>query len=147
MTIRIMNMADYEAVYTLWTSTPGMGLNDVDDSKAGIERFLSRNPHTCFIAEEPNGIAGVILAGHDGRRGYIYHTAVALEKRKRGIGSALVEHVCEAMKKEGITKVALVVFTKNTSGSDFWEKHGFIKRDDLQYRNKALQALVRMDIE
>ncbi len=147
MTIRLMEAADYEAVYALWTSTPGMGLNDVDDSKAGIAKFLSRNPHTCFIAEEPNGIAGVILAGHDGRRGYIYHTAVAVEQRKQGIGSALVERVCQAMKDEGITKVALVVFTKNTSGSAFWEKCGFTKRDDLQYRNKALQALVRMDTE
>ncbi len=74
--IRLMRPADYDAVHALWLRTPGMGLNDVDDSREGIAKFLARNPATCFVAEEDGQIAGVILTGHDGRRGYIYHTAV-----------------------------------------------------------------------
>lgn len=48
-----------------------MGLNNLDDSKDGIEKFLKRNPDTCFAAEEDGKIVGVIMAGNDGRRGYI----------------------------------------------------------------------------
>jgi len=76
MTIRIMTIDDYDRVYALWLSCRGMGLNDIDDSKEGVARFLRRNPSTVFVAEEGNRIVGVIMAGHDGRRGYIHHTAV-----------------------------------------------------------------------
>ena len=72
MNIRLMTIDDYEQVYELWMSCAGMGLNNLDDSKEGIEKFLRRNPDTCFIADVENVIAGVIIVGNDGRRGYIY---------------------------------------------------------------------------
>lgn len=50
-------------------STPGMGLNTVDDSRTGIARFLARNPDTCFAAVDDGRIVGAILAGNDGWRG------------------------------------------------------------------------------
>jgi sulfatase maturation enzyme AslB (radical SAM superfamily) len=51
MTVRQMTIDDYESVYSLWTSTPGMGMRSLDDSREGIERFLARNPATCFVAK------------------------------------------------------------------------------------------------
>ena len=51
MNIRIMTANDYDAVYALWMSCTGMGLNTIDDSKEGITKFLIRNPETCFVAE------------------------------------------------------------------------------------------------
>lgn len=89
MQIRTMQMEDYDAVFALWKSCSGMGLNDVDDSRSGIERFLQRNPETCLVAVEETAIIGAILVGSDGRRAYIYHTAVAPERQKQGIGSQL----------------------------------------------------------
>ncbi len=145
MKIRAMTIADYDAVYQLWLSCAGMGLNDLDDSKDGIERFLNRNPDTCFVAEIEDGIIGVIITGNDGRRGYIYHTAVQPTYRKQGIASALVQTAVDALKKCGIHKVALVVFERNSNGNAFWEKVGFTIRDDLIYRNKALTEMVRID--
>lgn len=144
MNIRVMTVADYDAVYALWLSCEGMGLNDVDDSREGIARYLARNPDTCFVAED-GGVVGVILAGHDGRRGYIYHTAVHPDARGWGIGSALVQRALAALKDCGISKVALVAFSRNEGGNAFWEKQGFKLREDLSYRNLALQDMVRID--
>jgi ribosomal protein S18 acetylase RimI-like enzyme len=140
-------MSDYDGVYELWTNTPGMGLNNLDDSRAGIEKYLNRNPRTCFVAEDDNaGIVGVILCGNDGRRGYIHHTAVKTTERKRGIGTSLVNAAMDALQNEGITKAALVVFADNELGDGFWERLGFTVREDLNYRNKTLDGrLVRMD--
>ena len=126
MQIRTMQMEDYDAVFALWKSCSGMGLNDVDDSRSGIERFLQRNPETCLVAVEETAVIGAILVGSDGRRAYIYHTAVAPERQKQGIGSQLV-------------------FSRNQSGNAFWEKQGFSVREDLTYRNLALQEMTRMD--
>ena len=145
MNIRLMTTDDYGAVYALWLSCKGMGLNNIDDSEAGIEKYLLRNPDTCFVAEENNIIVGVILAGNDGRRGYIHHTAVNPEYRGRGIGSALVEHALKALKQCGISKVALVAFARNEIGNAFWERMGFTLREDLVYRNKSLTELTRID--
>lgn len=144
-TIRVMEIGDYDAVYDMWIHTPGMGLNTTDDSCGGVEKFLRRNPHTCFVAEADRRIVGVILSGHDGRRGYIYHTAVRPEYRRQGIARALVEHAMQALEKEGIQKTALVVFARNEAGNAFWEKLGFTGRDDLVYRNKNIHPLTRLD--
>ena len=145
MDIRKMTIDDYEQVYALWLSCKGMGLNDLDDSREGIERFLKRNPGTCFVAEDNDGIIGVIIAGNDGRRGYIYHTSVSPERRHEGIATALVDTALSALKAEGINKVALVVFERNEAGNGFWEKQSFTERNDLVYRNKALADMIRTD--
>ena len=145
MNIHPMTVADYDRVYALWMSCRNMGFNDLDDSREGIERFLNRNPATCFVAEGESGLMGVILAGQDGRRGYIYHMCVGEGCRRRGVGTALVERCLVALKREGINKVALLVFKYNDAGNAFWERQGFALREDLNYRNRELAKLVRMD--
>lgn len=147
MIIDKFTITDYKEVYNLWINTPGMGLNNIDDSEEGIKKYLERNPNTCFVAKENNKILGVILAGHDGRRGYIHHTAVDTNYRKQGIGKSLVAKAIEALKEEGIQKVAFVVFKKNQTGNIFWDKLGFKEREDLVYRNKVIseKELNRID--
>ena len=145
MEIRKMHISDYKSVYNLWLSCKGMGLNDVDDSEKGISKFLERNPETCFVAVDNDEIIGVILCGNDGRRGYIYHTAVKPSERNKGIGTKLVDRAMKAFENIGITKVALVVFEKNETGNTFWEKKGFMSRKDLVYRNKQITEMVRID--
>ena len=142
--IRPMTMDDYDAAYALWLRC-GNGLNNVDDSREGIARYLRRNPTTSFVAAENGMLAGVILCGHDGRRGYIQHACVAPEYRRRGIGGRLVKRAIDALRAEQITKVALVAFKKNAGGNAFWEQQGFSLREDLNYRNLALVELIRFD--
>lgn len=138
MEIRMMAISDYEKVYELWTNTAGMGMRSLDDSKEGIAKFLKRNPTTNFVAIIDDTIIGIILSGHDGRRGYIYHTAVDIKYRENGIGKSLVNKALEALEKEGINKVALVVFKNNDIGNAFWNEIGFEERVDLNYRNKSI---------
>lgn len=145
MKIRVMDISDYEKVYALWMSCKNMGFNNLDDSKEGIEKFLKRNPGTSFVAVEDDAVVGIVLAGHDGRRGYIYHMSVAENCRKQGIGTQLITQCEEALKKEGINKAALLVFNRNEVGNAFWEKQGFSAREDVAYRNKALTEIIRID--
>lgn len=143
--IRTMTVSDYDAVYDMWINTSGMGLNDLDDSREGIEKFLKRNPETCFAAVENGRVIGAIMCGHDGRRGYIYHTSVREEYRGRGIGTTLANSAMAALESEGINKAALVVFARNEKGNAFWERLGFTQRSDIIYRNREPKELVRFD--
>ena len=139
MKIRKMETTDYDKVYLFWLSIPGMGLNNSDDNRENIEKYLLRNPTTNFIAEDDFGeIIGAILCGHDGRRGHISHTAVKPTERKQGIGAALVKAALDALRVEGISKVTLTTFTKNEVGNAFWEGQGFITSEDIIYRSKVI---------
>jgi ribosomal protein S18 acetylase RimI-like enzyme len=138
MNIREMTMADYDAVFQLWFGTEGVGLRRLDDSPIGIAKFLDRNPNTNFVAEIDHKIIGIALSGHDGRRGYLYHMAVRTDYRRQGIGKALLQAICTAMKNEGINKLALLVFSKNQIGNDFWQSQGWRHRTDLNYCDLSL---------
>ncbi len=145
MTIRTMTIEDYDQVWALWMSSKNMGFNNVDDSREGIEKYLRRNPDTSFVALEGDEVIGVILGGHDGRRGFIHHACVAERCRGRGVGTALLNRCLEALEAEGIHKAALLVFRRNEIGNAFWEKNGFTVREDVAYRNRALSELIRID--
>ena len=114
--LRRMSIEDYEQVYVLWLSCKGMGLNNVDDSRAGIARYLARNPNTCFLAEEEGRVLGAILAGHDGRRGFIYHACVSPDARGRGIGTKMAEAVLDALREEGIPGTDIQELSMGMSG-------------------------------
>lgn len=135
--IRVMKIADFDGICEVWKKHKGT--NPVDDSAEGFAKYIRRNPTTSFVAEDNGKIVGTILAGHDGRRGLFHHVSVLPEYQKQGIGKMLVDNAMDALEKEGITKVLLVVFKDNDNGNAFWEHIGFTKRDDLFYRNKYVK--------
>jgi ribosomal protein S18 acetylase RimI-like enzyme len=145
-TTKIVTIDDYDAIYELWISTEQSkrALNPVDDSREGIERYLKRNPNTCFLALSKDGsgdapeVVGVILTGHDGRRAIIHHLCVHPAYRHQGIASQLVKEAEAALKKEGISKIFGLVFKDNEPANAFWENQGYTLRTNLNYRNKSL---------
>ena len=145
--IRHVTIDDYERIYGLWNSTAQSrrALNPVDDSREGIDRYLKRNPATCFLAypeEDPRQVIGVILTGHDGRRAVIHHMCVHPEYRRQGIARMLLQKAEEALRAEGITKIFGLVFKDNEEANRFWESQGYTLRTNLNYRNKSLNQAV-----
>ena len=143
-TTRQVTIDDYDQLFELWNSTEQSrrALNPVDDSREGIERYLKRNPNTCFAAVKDGRIIGVILTGHDGRRGIIHHMCVHPDHRRKGIASHLVSLAEEALQKEGIQKVFGLVFKDNDPANAFWEQQGYTLRTNLNYRNKSMNKLI-----
>ena len=117
--IESIKLDDYDKLYELWMSCSGMGLNSVDDSREGIARFLKRNPDTCFKVIKDNMIVGAILIGTDGRRAYIYHTAVHPDYRRKNIAKDMVQYACDVLRNMKISKVALVAFASNVVANVF----------------------------
>ena len=143
-TTRLITIDDYDAIFELWNSTEQSrrALNPVDDSRDGINQYLKRNPNTCFAVIVDERIVGVILSGHDGRRGIIHHLCVHPDYRRMGIASHLVAQAEEALKHEGIQKVFGLVFKDNDAANMFWETQGYMVRTNLNYRNKSMNRLV-----
>lgn len=135
--IRTMRINDYSGALKLWQSLPGIGLSGAD-KKEQIQVFLEKNPGNCFVAVEKNEIIGTILGGSDGRRGYLYHLAVNQQQQKQGLGKKLVEECLASLKVLGIQKCHIFVISDNLEGMDFWEKVGWVKRDDILIMSKDL---------
>ena len=136
--IRTMTIEDYEEVALLWEKIKGFAIRSLDDSREGIDRFLKRNPTTSVVATEDGKIVGAILCGHDGRRGCMYHVCVDPEHRRRRIGTQMVVFAMEALRREQISKVSLIAFTKNDIGNAFWNRIGWTRREDLNYYDFVL---------
>lgn len=136
--IRKMALSDYETAIALWRSLPGIGLDKESDSPCGIAALLRRNPGLSLVACEKNVLVGTVLVGHDGRRGFLYHLAVAPTHRKLGIGEALVSRALDSLSKMHIPKCSIFLIRSNSAGLAFWEHIGWSLRDDLRVLQKTL---------
>jgi len=136
-TVRPMTIADYDAVLQLWQATEGVGLNESDD-RNGIAFFLARNPGLSRVAVDGIRVVGAVLCGHDGRRGYLHHLAVAPAHRRGGLGRQLVTACLADLKRQGIAKCNLFLFADNAAGETFWKHLGWMKRRDLNMMQMSL---------
>ena len=142
--IRVVTIDDYDAIFELWNASEQSrrALNPVDDTREGIDRYLKRNPNTCFAAVMDGKIIGVILTGHDGRRAIVHHMCVHPDYRRMGIAGRLVSEAEEALKAEGIQKIFGLVFKDNDTANNFWESQGYSLRTNINYRNKSLNERI-----
>ena len=144
MEYRIATIDDYDGIYALWNQTEETrrAMNPVDDSRDGFVRYMKRNPETCFVSLKNERIVGVILAGHDGRRGIIHHLCVHPDFRRVGIAAKLLHLAEEALKKEGIYKIFELVFKDNEAANAFWEEQGYSLRTNINYRNRSMDPAI-----
>jgi ribosomal protein S18 acetylase RimI-like enzyme len=116
---------DYAAVRALWeASGPGVHLG-MSDTPEEIAKKLTRDPDLFLVAEDENRIVGAVLGGFDGRRGMVYHLAVAAAQRQRGLGSALMAELESRLKAKGCRKYYLLVTYDNTDVVDFYRRLGW----------------------
>jgi ribosomal protein S18 acetylase RimI-like enzyme len=137
--IDVMTLGDCEEVLCLWRNTEGIGLHDNSDSQQGIADYLIRNPGLSFVGRREGRIIGAVLCGHDGRRGYLHHLAVAPDQRRQGLGRALVETCLAKLGSIGILKCNIFLFSDNEAGEGFWKHIGWRERADLKIMQKATQ--------
>ncbi len=128
--IRSMTIEDFDAVHALWLKTEYLELNECD-TREGIALYLNRNPGLCFVAEDKQGlIIANVLCGHDGRRGFLRHLAVAAEHRGSGLARRLVDCVLDALAQQGIGKCNIFVDDANVPGFSFWEHLGWVRLEE-----------------
>jgi ribosomal protein S18 acetylase RimI-like enzyme len=134
-----MSLDDYPEVLALWQASPGVGLNESDTQDA-IAAFLARNPGQSLVAVAGEHIAGAVLCGHDGRRGYLHHLAVAEPHRGQGIAAALVDRCLTSLAQAGIPKCNVFLYADNETGAGFWQRHGFSPRGDLRVLHRPISS-------
>lgn len=133
--LRQFTLSDYDAVYAFWrTIGPGLGLS-MSDTRAEIAKKIERDPDLFLLAEHDGEIVGSVIGGFDGRRGIIYHLAVAAGYRFRGLGRQLMAEVENRLRARGCRKCYLLVHNDNQHAIDFYARDGW---EDMSVRVKIM---------
>ncbi|HSL42809.1 MAG TPA: GNAT family N-acetyltransferase [Anaerolineales bacterium] len=131
--------ADYESVFSLWKSIEKGVRVGRSDTLAEIEKKLARDPDLFLVAESEGNIVGSVIGGYDGRRGLIYHLAVAAPFRGQGIGSCLMEEVEARLRARGCLKTYLLVTDDNPEAEAYYQNRGWQPMDKIHLYGKELQ--------
>ncbi len=121
MEIRAFDMSrDYLSVRKLWEqSGPGVQLSPSDEPTE-IQRKLERDPDLFLVMEEKGEIIGTVIGGFDGRRGIVYHLAVKPQRRRQGLGKALMHEIEDRLRQKGCYKYYLMVRRGQDHVVDFY---------------------------
>ena len=130
MRIRPCSEHDRPGVIALWEKVfpddpPHNAPAKVFDAK------LAMRDDMLFVATDAGAVIGTAMAGYDGHRGWLYTVAVAPDRRRRGVGAALVRHAVDALRTAGCTKVNLQIRATNTAVRGFYESLGFKAEERL----------------
>jgi ribosomal protein S18 acetylase RimI-like enzyme len=129
---------DYPAVRHLWENAgSGIQLRRSDDPDE-IQKKLQRDPDLFLVAETSGEMVGTVIGGFDGRRGIVYHLAVAERFRKQGIGELLMDELERRLRTKGCIRCYLLVTTDNDSTMRFYEKRGWARMDHISTYGKDL---------
>ncbi len=132
MPIRSAQPADHPALVALWQRTPGICLR-AEDAYEPFCAYLQRNPGLSLVLEVDGCLAGCLLVGHDGRRGYLQHLVVDEPWRGRGLAQALLEEALVALARLGIGKSHVFVLRDMPQAMHFWQtRPGWGLREDIQ---------------
>jgi ribosomal protein S18 acetylase RimI-like enzyme len=115
---------DYDEAVTVWNLAEGVEVAE-GDSKEEIRAYLLRNPGLSRVAEDNGTIVGAVLCGHDGRRGLIYHLAMAPAYHGKGIGKLLVQECLTRLRAAGIARALILVAHDNAAAHSFWLRVGW----------------------
>lgn len=125
ITLREFTMDDYDAAFALWeNSKPGIGISRSDE-RGQIARKLRYAPDLFLIAEQDGKLIGTVIGGYDGRRGIIYHLAVAQTQRGNGIGKILMAEIEKRLAAKGCVKAYLLSMPDNLDAIEFYRGLGW----------------------
>ena len=116
---------DYAAALALWErSGPGVHVSR-SDAPDELRKKLARDPDLCLVAEVDGELVGTVLGGFDGRRGMVYHLAVAAEHQGRGHGSALMAELEARLRAKGCRRCYLMVAGEAEALVTYYERLGW----------------------
>ena len=123
--IRRIRNGEEEAVAGLWrvcglTQPWNDPYDDIGSARTNVSSEI-------FLAITNNGgeIAGSVMAGYDGHRGWVYYVAVAPEYRAQRLGKRLMHHAESWLRELGARKVMLMIREDNEEVRRFYERLGY----------------------
>ncbi len=123
-TVRSAVAEDEQAVVALWRACDLVA--SYNDPVADF-RFAKAGPCSDVLVavDDAGEIAGSVMVGHDGHRGWLYYVAARPASRDEGVGRHVVQAAEDWLRQRRVVKVQLLVRETNTKVVSFYEHLGF----------------------
>ncbi len=126
ITVRMLTLTDYDRWMSIWQAA---GLHSIRpngrDSRQAFARQLESGTHTMIGLELGGELIGVVLATHDGRKGWINRLAIRPEHRRQGYAARLVAEAERILHEQGIGIIAALIETGNDASLTLFRKLGY----------------------
>lgn len=137
MRIRPFVDADETQVIALWHAA---GLSRPwNDPVKDIRRKLRIRPDWFLVGEQDGAIVATVMVGYDGHRGWVYYLGVVPDRRRQGLGRAMMAEAERLLRQDGCPKINLQVRTSNAQAVEFYRSLGF-QLDDILSMGKRLEV-------
>ncbi|GAA2329447.1 GNAT family N-acetyltransferase [Dactylosporangium salmoneum] len=124
MRLRPATNADVPAVLVFW-KLAAEDTNRVGDDAAAVTALIDRDPEALLLALDGDEIVGSLIAGFDGWRCHLYRFAVHPDRRRRGIGKALLDAAEERFRALGGRRADAMVLDDNALAHHAWSAGGY----------------------
>jgi ribosomal protein S18 acetylase RimI-like enzyme len=120
--MREADAADASEVIALWEAC---GLNRPwNDPAADFTRAIAGPASAVLVRHDGGALVASVMIGCDGHRGWVYYLAVAPERRRAGLGRAMMDAAEAWLRARGAPKVQLMVREDNEAALGFYEALG-----------------------
>jgi ribosomal protein S18 acetylase RimI-like enzyme len=127
---------DYDAVRALWEAA-GLPIRPTGrDSREAFAEQIEGGTQSVIGLEQGGRLIGVVLATHDGRKGWINRLAVDPAVRRKGAGRRLIEEAERLLKAQGMSVIAALIEGSNRASLALFEQAGYETHPDLHYVSK-----------
>jgi ribosomal protein S18 acetylase RimI-like enzyme len=137
--IRPAESSDAGAVLALWEGERSRHAS-TPDRVEDIRRLIADSPGALLVAEEQGEIVGVLIAAWDGWRGNLYRLAVREDRRRQGLGLALLRAGEEYLRGRGARRVTALVAFDDDAAAGFWDSAGYPQDEEIGRRVRNLSG-------
>ncbi|MFG1288197.1 GNAT family acetyltransferase [Xanthobacter versatilis] len=96
-----------------------------------------RGPHsTILVARRDGALAGSVMVGHDGHRGWVYYLAVEPDLQRKGLGRALLTAAEDWLRARAVPKLMLLVRPDNEAVRGFYSAVGYLEEPRVVFSRR-----------
>ena len=120
--LRTGTLDDVDAVLALWlVAAEG---TDRSDNAEAVRELVAHDPEALLLAADDE-LVGSLIIGWDGWRCHLYRLAVRPDRRRQGIGRALLQAAEQRAAFLGARRIDAMVLDDNELGRQVWTDAGY----------------------